>query len=767
MTDLASFVHRRGDIDDRDDDTTTAKEGIEAQKAYQLEVKKENGSYESEVGVEREFESESITLVISGRIDGLLHERELTGVRRIVEEIKTTRTRVSDIPLSTKSVHEAQLKLYASMISHIEKIDTVATRLTYLHPDSGNQTIEEHDWEGKELEEFFKETVDAYCSWLEVVLTRIESRNTQAKTQEFPYSSFNTNQQYLARHGFMSLRNKSNMLMEAPTGTGKTIGTLFPAVKAMGEGELDRIVFSTARTTGQRAASDAVDKLTEQNDALVQVTISAKDRVCLTPGAACRPDECEYAKGHFDRVQDATKNVLRKGNVDRNTIDAMAKSRKVCPFELSLDAAEWADVVVCDYNYVFDPMVRFSRLQGTVFSRVGLLVDEAHRLTERVREMLSVTFDLDELNRVVQITQTQPIGKFLETIYDGMSQTMSSALPRRGETVVDNIDPSVPGTVSKLVSANLLRLNFPLSKEDKDAVQSCLMELFRFWLLWENVAKEPHKFLWHLSRDKAGAVLALKCLMPDTWIANTMARYNGSIRFSGTLSPGELFNEEHGLDGPILQGKLQPDPRRLSVFVVPDISTYYKDRVDTAPQLAKMIEQIRELSSANWLVAFPSFEYMHLVFEHMKRTEGVLVQEPDMSLTQRDAYLAELKSNNLNIGFIVMGGVFAESIDIDPAALEGVVVVGPGIAPRSLVQDRLVELSEQGYEIAYRRPAMTRVIQAAGRVVRGESDRGIVVLVDPRFTHSEHSTYFPNHWQPQVSRAEELQRHIVEFQQYA
>ena len=764
VSELAAFVHRRGDIDDRAEDPTSAREGIEAQSAYQTRLKQDRAEYRSEVRVARDYQYESITLHVTGRADGVAVEDELQGSRLLVEEIKTTRKQPSGLPVCDRSVHEAQLRLYASMLDSKSEVASIVTRLTYIHPDSGEPHHFDQAEEACDLDSFFEETARVYCVWVRDVLTRLEERNRIATSQEFPFETYNENQLQLARHGFVSLRDETNLLFEAPTGTGKTMATAFPSIKAMGERELDRVVYSTARTTGQQAAVDAFSTLREHNDRLVQVTVSAKDRVCLTPGAACRPEECEYAKGHFDRVRDATKHLLRSGKVDRIAIDRVAKSRKVCPFELSLDVAEWSDVVVCDYNYVFDPLVQLKRLRSRLFSRVGLLIDEAHRLTERVREMLSCEFDLDLIEKASNEAQSTPAGPLIEKVYRLLVSFLDESLPSVGESVRDEIDPRLSIAIDRLFESADVRLR---NITELDVVDDCVYEFLRFRTIATISEEDPSKFVWLLSRTRDERLIQFRCLMPNSWINAVIGDFHGSIRFSGTMSPGELFNEEHGLEGPIKHAKLVPDIRRLSVYVVPDITTYYNERGRTAPDLARLIENIRKVSTGNWLIAFPSFAYMDLVLDHLSDADTSLVQRPGMSLVERDEFLNRISLDSAQLGFVVMGGVFTESIDIEQASLEGVVVISPGIPPRSLERERISSLSSHGYEIAYRRPAMTRVVQAAGRVVRGEKDRGIVVLIDPRFTRSDFSRYFPSHWEPQIVKAAELLVHVQAFQAQA
>ena len=765
VTELASFVHKRGDIDERSEEMTTSREGIASQKAYQNRIERQHKDYEKEIKVSREYKTKSASIKVSGRIDGLLKTEELTGKRLVVEEIKTTRKDVSDLPLCDRSVHQAQVKLYASMLDCVDEYKSIATRLTYINPDSGSHTSEDEECDVADLELYFDETVGSYLTWLATVDDRLQKRNNLAKKQEFPFTSYNENQLNFARHGYQSLRDKKNLLMEAPTGTGKTIATLFPAVKAVGENKLDRVVFSTARTTGQAAATDAFKSLSQDNPSLVQVTVSAKDRVCLTPGAACRPEECEYAKGHYDRVRSATELVLKKGNVDRVAIDAMAKSKRVCPFELSLDAAEWADVVICDYNYVFDPLVQLKRLQSRFFKRVGLLVDEAHRLTERVRSMLTCEIDMSVLGQAVEITKGTQLGSLLATVNQCLLDVLDEALPQPAERTLDEIDEDVILAIERLDEVDMNGLNVSggeTAEQDLEIVQECLFTFFRFRSIWQIADSAREKFTWLARREDEECTLELHCLLPDTWISKLIESYHGSIRFSGTLSPGELFNEEHGLDGPILRGTIEPDSRKLGVFVVPDISTYFNEREHTAPALAQLVRQIHDDASGNWLVAFPSFAYLNMVHEVMDR-DDILVQESNMSLENRENFLANLTAESSRIGFIVMGGVFAESIDLEPEALEGVIVVSPGIPPRSLTSEKLAALSPNGYELAYRRPAMTRVVQAAGRVVRSKHDRGMVILVDPRFTRSDFKRYFPSHWQSQVVKSDAIPAELTEF----
>lgn len=760
VTDLAEFVHRIGDIDDRDNPWTLAREGISTQKKYQARRSRENDTYESECSISYTYSKNEITLNVLGRIDGVYVETDLHGGIEVVEEIKTTRIPLKELTLATSSVNEAQVKLYAGMRVKENQLDAIATQLTYIHPDTERHQSTFQEWKAEDLVKLLDDSCKEYLDWIQLVVDRVKQRNELSKEQTFPFEKYNEDQQRLARFGYMNLRDQGNLLFEAPTGSGKSMTAAFPSMKTFGEEQLDRVVFATARTTGQQAANDAFSKLREQNEEAVITTVSAKERVCLTPGAACRPEECVYAKGHYDRIRKATANLLLRRNVNRNAIETIARSFKVCPFELSLDAAEWSDVVICDYNYIFDPFVQLKRIHSQLFNRVGLLVDEAHRLTDRVRESLSFAFDQSILEYQPSQSLPEPLSEKLNRILALLQGLLDTHVGEAGEAMQASIDTPLKKEIEGLIKIfELPEHSGKVHHED----QEFFIQFYRFLTIWSIREDVPEKFAWYFKRDEYSSEVSLRCLIADHWIRSSFDRFHGSIRFSGTLSPGNLYNQEHGLDGACLKAKITAKRDRLGVYVVPDLSTYYQDRERTAPDLAILLEQIRSDFDGNWLVAFPSFKYMSLVLEHVVSDDSILVQRTNLTLEEREEFINSLAVQRQQLGFVVMGGVFTESVDFEYSALEGVIVISPGIPPKSLELDMIQEQSDNGYEIAYRKPAMVRVVQAAGRVLRNEEDRGLVVLIDNRFTRSEYAQYFPSHWQPEVTRVEDVVEALAEF----
>ena len=754
VSELATFVHRRGDINYRFEDSTQMHEGVRAQQQYQEQQLKEFQHYSREHRLSRQFAYEELQLNVSGRADGVLLNRNT-----LVEEVKATRKPFDELFQSRGTEHVAQARLYAAMLLTEEtEVRACEVKVTYVHPDTLSTKSFTETIDRDELKQFFIDTCTHFASFVLAVLQRIERRNTLATAQEIPFTSVAEEQRNLARRVYMSIRDREHLMFEAPTGTGKTIATLYPAVKAMGSSLIDRMIYATARTTGQRVVHDTMKVLSKSNEHVRSIVITAKDRICFTPGATCAPENCEFAQGHFDRVQAARKDLLAHPNIDQNLVELVARSHKVCPFELSLDSAEWCDIVVGDYNYVFDPFVALQRLHSRLFKRVGVLVDEAHRLSSRVADMLSAELSLELLRSANSECPLQDIRAITKKLIQWFENAARNLLSSEEEFEISVLDEKF----WQLIEA------FIVACEDVD-MESTNESVFRCWsaILRMHDARtryDSESYITLMRREEEDLNLVLRCIAPGSWIRATLKEYSGSVRFSGTLSPAKVFEESHGVAGPFVRAQSKPDPHRFGVLLVPDISTYWNDRERSVNQIVKVIEDIRSSAPENWLVAFPSFEYLERVFEAIENAdEGVLKQKTNMTVEERAEFIEWMNEPNARIGFTVMGGVFTESVDFEPTALAGVVVVGPSIPPSSLELDKLRNSTELGFELAYRQPAMTRVVQAAGRVVRHTTDRGIIVLLDPRFTRGEYQQYFPQHWMPRVVKTSCIEEALTDF----
>lgn len=754
VSELATFVHRRGDINYRFDESTQMHEGIRAQQQYQDQQLKELHHYSREHHLSRQFVYEDLQLNVSGRADGVLLNPTI-----LVEEVKATRKPVDELFQSRGTEHVAQARLYAAMLfTEKKEVRDCEVKVTYVHPDTLSSKSFKETLDIDKLTQFFLDTCTQFASFVLAVMKRIDRRNTLATKQELPFTTVAEEQKNLARRVYMSIRDREDLMFEAPTGTGKTIATLYPAVKAMGSSLIDRVIYTTARTTGQRVVHDTMKVLSTSNEHVRSIVITAKDRICFTPGATCAPENCEYAQGHFDRVQAARKDLLAHPNIDQKLVELVARSHKVCPFELTLDAAEWCDIVVGDYNYVFDPFVALQRLHSKLFKRVGVFVDEAHRLGSRVADMLSAELSLALLRTVNFECPLQDIRSITKNLIRWFEDTASNSLSSEDEFEISVLDEKF----WQLIEA------FLIACEDVD-MESTNESVFRCWsaVLRMHDARtryDSESYICLMRREEEDLTLVLRCIAPGSWIRATLKEYSGSVRFSGTLSPAKVFEESHGVSGPFVRAQSKPDPYRFGVMLVPDISTYWNDRERSIEEIVRVIEDVRSSATGNWLVAFPSFEYLERVFEAIESIDDeVLKQKSNMTVEERAEFIEWMNEPNARIGLTVMGGVFTESVDFEPSALAGVVVIGPSIPPSSLELDKLRNSTELGFELAYRQPAMTRVVQAAGRVVRHASDRGVIILIDPRFTRTEYQQYFPRHWDAQVAKTGQIRHALDQF----
>lgn len=754
VKDLAEFVHRRGDIRYHQQSATLAQEGIARQKSYQAD---RGESYLREHRVSASFGE----LAISGRIDGWDPDA------RLVEEIKTTRNDPADLHAHAGDVHEAQLRLYGALLVLADPtLVEVRLRLVYLHPVRPDETVFEEPARRDDLIGYFEATCAIYAAWITNVRARVRNRNRQLAGLGFPYGEFRTDQRRIAKHLYRGFRDGVDWLVEAPTGSGKTMAGLFAALKAMGEGELDRLVFLTSRTTGQRAIEDALAdavKLVEADSSLTAVTVTAKDRICFGEGS-CEGTECQFARGYYERLPAARRQLLERRLIRRGEVEAVAWEHEVCPFELTLDVAAWADVVVCDYNYVFDPIVRLARLDNPLFENVGLIVDEAHQLGDRVRDMLGSSLSRQGMKAALAESGVpEPLARCLRSVDRALA-----AIDR--VSADDESEIAQPAALLRAIERlQNAMLETDVDRERFPATATACFEAFQFAFLAEKATDATHHYICGgAGQDR---VVELVCTVPGDYIRECMSGFHGSARVSGSLTPASVFQQIHGAsdseDVLISEGCF---PREhFGVFVVTDISTYYRDRGRTLGHVANLIGGVCTQTRGNYLVALPSFEYAAAVSSTVQGID-VRCQQPGMTLDEREDFIRWISEPQAGrVGVVVMGGVFGESVDFRDGALDGVVVVGAGLPPRSLKRDLIAGdeaaagLGVDGDEIAYRQPAMTRVVQAAGRVVRSDSERGVAVLVDPRFSNAAYRAFLPSRWMTRHVRSDHLADALGEF----
>jgi DNA excision repair protein ERCC-2 len=554
------------------------------------------------------------------------------------------------------------------------------------------------------------------------------------------------------------MRNQGQLLVEAATGIGKTVAVLYPAVKSFAEKVNQKIFYLTARTTGQVAAEKALDELRVKGLRLKSVTLTAKDKICFCPDSACHPDECEYARGHYDRINDAVKAIFAKDAFTREQIVATAGAYRVCPFEFSLDLSLWADCIICDYNYVFDPRVYLRRFFHEENGDYIFLIDEAHNLVDRSREMFSA-----EIFKQPVLDMRRQLKNELPHIFKALGRInawLVKARKKCEESGNPLAEKSPPDELIPLLRSFLFITERWLSRNIKTVFRECLLDLYFTISGFIRVA-DQYDECYTTCYEKIGKNLKIKlfCIDPSVHLAKAMSRCRAAVLFSATMTPMDYFKQILGCDAAARHLILHsPFPgENLGLFISDRISTYYRQRDQTVPQLSRAISALVEQKKGNYLLYFPSYEYMRKVYHSFASRNPkiqTILQTPGMSEPERGTFLKRFSDDNLQtlVGFAVMGGIFGEGIDLVGNRLVGAVIIGvglPGISlERELIKDYFTRTLSGGFEYAYLYPGINRVLQAAGRVIRTEKDRGVVLLIDQRYARYQYKSLLREEWDP-------------------
>ena len=767
---LAELAYRAGDLYAYRGGMTKAGEGVATQQRLQ---RRRPPSYQREVAVAMDFDVDSAAYRLRGRVDGL----DLAATPPVVEEFKTTRADPALVVRHDGPVHRAQAKLYAAMLAaNHPAVREWLLRLLYCHPDTGRVEVFEERASTPALGAFLKEALSRFAAQVRPQRAHQAQRNAWLAQRPFPFASFRPHQRATARRCYRASVQGENLLLEAPTGSGKTITLLYAALKSLPVTGAARIMFLTSRGTGAEAAQQALKRLDDGAGNVRRITLAAKEKQCLVPGMPCAADECPYARGYFDKREAALRELAAWPAVHPELVRTVGRTHAVCPYELSLDAALAADVVIGDYNYVFDPVVHLQRFADG--DDIDLLVDEAHQLSSRAQEMLSTSLNRGAFRTARKEQPPASIAKRLRSVERALVELRRLHKPAE-ETVI-----AAPLALTRAIE----RFSNALHSDDIQldrfpAVRSAYLIAHR-WLRGESwrtqlgragsepTAGEPAAFI-HLLRSAGRDIeVILQCLDPSEHLREAFGRYRSSIRFSGTLSPLPLYSALHGLgDAPTERAGSPFREEQLAVLVVSDINTYFHARANSIHQVVSLARDLASAHPGRYLLAFPSYEYLHGFAQAASERLGpatLLAQSRDMADQARADFLdAFAAAAPPAYAAVVLGGVFAESVDFFQAGLSGVLVIGAGLPPPTLAraaQERYFNArSGNGAEVAYLQPAMTKVLQVAGRLLRSPQDRGVICLVDPRFKYTEQRRFFPGHWRVQAVRGAEVGEAVAKF----
>jgi len=742
---LIEAVLRTGDIDDSYRSRTRMLEGTLAHQQVQREY---GPGYRAEVSLKTKLDYENFVLNIEGRADGIYRK----GEDIFIEEIKSTNLDLEKIGEDFNDLHWAQVKVYGHIYMEEEDLDEIVLRLTYFHLESEEKKYFEKTYSKEELASYFFDIIARYVKWANISFYWLEERQRSLREISFPFEKYRTGQREMAVAVYRTIEEKKKIYIQAPTGIGKTMSTVFPALKAMGKGLAEKIFYLTGKTITREAPIKAYKILKGQDLKLKTLVITSKEKICLNKELKCNPKDCKYAKGHFDRVNAAIRDIFEKEDLfSREIVLKYSEDHQVCPFEFSLDLADFADLIICDYNYLFDPQVRLKRFFEINKSDYVFLVDEVHNLVDRSRGMYSASLvDRDILDLVDGFKKDKGIynslNKIINTI-DSLKLDLKIKDKYYQEEFFDSLlDP---------IKRALTRLDKYLvdNKEDRDydRVLGLYFNLVKFIKISDFY--DEH---FYMSFESIGGVNEIKinCIDPSYLIRKTLNKGRASIMFSATLSPMDYYIDILGGNGKDYHMVLQsPFPQEnLLVTVVTNISTKYRDREFTHLKLVEYIETFVKKREGNYLIFFPSYKYMEDVYDiFLGRNPDLrsIVQTRLMDEKEREDFLGKFKEDKL-VAFAVMGGIFSEGIDLVGDRLIGAVVVGVGLPmisfENNMVKDYYDKYLSLGFDYAYTYPGMNKVLQAAGRVIRSENDKGALLLLDTRYGSKKYRELFPKNW---------------------
>ena len=751
---LVEFILREGDIDNRTGGGQDP-ENMQMGSRIHRKIQRQMGSdYQAEVPLKTEIVCDGFTLKIEGRADGLIHTKEQV----MVDEIKGV-LRELDRVQEPAGIHLAQAKCYASMIAEQEGVDEIGVQMTYCQMETEEVKRFQYSYQSNELKVWFDEVIRQYEKWAKFQIEWRKARNASIKGIEFPFP-YRKGQRDLAVSVYRTILRKKKLFIQAPTGVGKTISTVFPAVKAVGEELGEKIFYLTAKTITRTVAEQAFETLREQNLKFKVITLTAKEKICFCEETSCNPDDCPYAKGHFERVNDAVYELLMQEDVmSREVLEAQARKHKVCPFEMALDVSTWVDGVICDYNYVFDPDARLRRF----FAEGGaggylFLIDEAHNLVERGRQMYSAELCKEDFLAVKKLVKGEA-PRFAKRLEACNKILLAMKKECENYKVLDNISHFGIQLMNVLFETDRY-LEECVDKEVRETVLDFYFQVRSFLNIYDGL--DENYVIYTEYQENGRFVLKLFCVNPAANLQKCLDKGNSAVFFSATLLPIQyykrLLSTEKDNYAVYIDSSFDTKKRLLMNGV--DVSTRYTMRSrEMYQRYATYIFRVVKAKMGNYLIFFPSYRFMEDVYQEFTQLLAsdeeemeLVIQQKHMDEEERENFLRafEMGREKSLIGFGVLGGIFSEGIDLTNEKLIGTLIIGTGLPQvcneREILKSYFDQKGLYGFDYAYRYPGMNKVLQAAGRVIRTEDDRGVILLLDERFQREKGKEIFPKEW---------------------
>ena len=765
---LVDFLLRTGDIDNRVFNRSSMSEGSKIHAAYQA---KQGSDYISEYPLLHRFVVEGVSITLQGRADGIIKTKK---DEYIIDEIKST---VEDLKVfrdDNFEWHIGQAKCYALLFSLEQNLETISVRLTYIKQgEEREKRIEEYFFYRSELEQYVHTLMEDYLAFYNIIFRHVEERKRSIEALSFPFKKYRRGQRELAKYCYSIAKNGGRFYCEAPTGIGKTMSTLFPFIKATLLDDETKIFYLTAKTSGKEAAYHAVNLLKENGLVSNDIVIMAKDKICFSKGKACNPDECPFARGYYNKIQAVLKFALTNySTFDVDTVCRLARENEICPFEFELDLSLFSDIIICDYNYMFDPISYMKRYFDEDASHHLALVDEAHNLIDRSRDMYSASISYSKYleakksvrhSKHVKLKKTQAkINKMFKDIIDNYEN---------GNTVLDHYPEEIESVLNHFINT-CLDINKNFHKEMTKELLDFYLDVNEFVRLMEYYCE---KYILYISKDKDEITINLFCMDASAYLARSLKQVRAATLFSATLQPINYYIDTLGGDKNEDPHLILPSPfpiDNLKVLVAPKVSVKYKNRDKTYQEVADYIHAFIKNKVGNYFIYSPSYEYMQQLLSYLSLEDyDYYVQTKDMEEVERESFLLNFQTSpkKTTLGFLVLGGAFSEGVDLVSDRLIGAVVIGIGMPRINFQSDNISQYYKDkglpGHDYAYLNPGMNKIMQAVGRVIRSEEDRGAVLLIDERYMSHQYQDLYREEWKNYevVLSASEVEKIISKF----
>ncbi len=774
---LVEFVYRSGDIDSsytysKNNAQESMAQGIRLHNKIQKErIKKyneENLIYKKEFSLKTAFDYKNISFEIKGRIDGLVEKDDMV----IIEEIKSTGRSMESLSYDSTISYKAQAMIYGYIYGIQNEFKNITILITYVSSVTEEEVSFSKDYHINELEDFFMETIEIYYKFVKLSQDKLEKLVVTADKMQFPFSNYRKNQREFMKAVYLTVKEKKKLFGEAPTGVGKTLSTMFPSIKALSQGFGKKIFYLTSKTITRTVAEESLYLMESKGLKATSITFTAKDKICVCDETICTPTYCERAKGHLDRINEAIYDILsNEFIITRDIVHKYGNKHKVCPFEFQLDISNFSSVIICDYNYVYNPRVHLKRYFENEKNDFIILVDESHNLESRGREMFSAVIEKKDFLFLKNVFTTKKASTLAKNI-----NTQMLGLANACENGIGVLEDEPKNLAYELEDLRFFLDTWFEKNQDHPHVNEVLEIYFKIDTYCKTSSYFDEKYRMLIEKSGRDVVIRLFCLDPSTRFSLVNILCRSVVYFSATFTPIEYFSSLYGGTKDDYSLKLSSPFPQENLLLLKDtsVSTYYKDREKSYDVIAEKIIEFISCKDGNYFVFFSSYEYLNTVYQKVIESNPflkILVQQQNMGEDSKEWFLNQFREDNkeTTVGFLVLGGIFSEGINLVGDKLIGVCVVGVGVGKINFVDNVIKDYYDKkynmGYEYAYMFQGMNKVLQGSGRVIRSEEDRGAILLLDNRYSRKDYISLFPHHWShcKEVGRKGELVKTLNEF----